>query len=143
MSTMKKQKIDRVKVYELLMYHDVVEIECGDVCISKEEQHKKSKESEQKAMVKLKKKLPDPLSQKFADLFIEFEEGRTVEARFAKAVDALDAEIHELDYKQDWVGWTEEFLRKKKQHKFKEFPELEAMFEKTIAFCRKNGYFEQ
>lgn len=143
LSTTKKMKINRLRVYELLMYHDVVEIECGDVCISKEEQHKKNKKLEQKAMLVLKKKLPAPLNQKFADLFMEFEEGKTIEARFAKAIDALDAEIHELDYKRDWVGWTEEFLRKKKQHKFKDFPELEATFEKTIAFCRKNGYFEQ
>ncbi len=143
LSSMKKQNIDRLKVYELLMYHDVVEIESGDVNITNEKMQKNKQKREQEAMHVLKEHIPVVLKDKFVTLFTEFEERKTVEARFAKAIDALDAEIHELDYKEDWKGWTEEFLRRKKQPLFEEFPELRATFEKTIEFCKKKGYFDQ
>ena len=141
LSTMPLAKIDRLRVYELLMYHDLVEIEAGDVCISKEELRKQKKEREMKALHSLKNKIPPVLKKKFVDLFLEFEKCETIESKFAKAIDALDAEIHELDYKEDWKGWTEEFLRRKKEPLFEEFPLLRALFEDCIAFCKKNGYF--
>ena len=49
---------------------------------------------------------------------------KTIEATFAQAIDKLDADIHELDYKIDWLGWTEEFARKCKQSYFNSFPEM-------------------
>lgn len=73
----------------------------------------------------------------------EYEEAKTREARFCKAIDALDAEIHEMDYKEDWKGWTEDFLRKSKEHLFDDFPELKELFEETTKFARDNGYFNQ
>lgn len=143
LSTMKDKTIDRLKVYELLMYHDVVEIEAGDMNVFDEHKRKDKKEKEILAAQILKKQLPSTLSQKFIDLFEEYEESKTKEAKFARAIDALDAEIHELDYPDDWKGWTEEFLRKKKEHLFTEFPDLKEMFEESVAFCRKEGYFER
>ena len=143
LSRMKKEKINRLKVYELLMYHDVVEIEAGDVNITNEKMQKSKQKREQEAMHILKENIPTVLKDKFVALFTEFEERKTIEARFAKAIGALDAEIHELDYPQDWKGWTEEFLRRKKQPLFEDFPELRVTFEKTIEFCKKNGYFDQ
>ncbi len=143
LSIMKDKTLNRLKVYELLMYHDVVEIEAGDINILEDHKRKDKKEKEIQAAKILQKQLPKALSQKFIDLFNEYEEGKTTEAKFARAIDALDAEIHELDYKDDWKGWTEEFLRKKKEHLFIDFPELKALFEESVAFCRKEGYFEQ
>ncbi|MBS3166161.1 HD domain-containing protein [Candidatus Woesearchaeota archaeon] len=141
--TRSNMKIDRLKVYELLMYHDVVEIECGDINLLKHDFHPDKFSKENKAALKLKEKLPEEIGTKFADLFNEFQDQKTLEARFAKAIDALDAEIHEMDYKKDWIGWTEEFLRKKKEPLINEFPELKEVFEETIAFVRKEGYFDQ
>ena len=140
---MNDNSIDRLKVYELLMYHDVVEIEAGDVCISKVEERKNRKEKERHAAEKLKEQMPKILQQRFIDLFNEFEEQKTKEARFAKAVEQLDAELHEMDYKEDWKGWTEEFLRNAKSKYFQEFPEMKEAFEKTTKFAREHGYFDQ
>lgn len=141
--TRTNSKLDRLKVYELLLWHDVVEIEAGDICLSKEDERKNKAECELKAMEKLKHYLPAVLKNKFKSLFLEFEEMKTPEARFAKAIDKLDAEIQEMDYKQDWKGWTEEFLRKHKEPYFKEFPEILEMFEETTKYARDNGYFDQ
>ncbi len=136
-----KPKLDRLKVYELLMYHDVVEIEAGDINLLNEQERKHKSEREKKAAHVLHQHLPAELGKKFLALFHEYEEGKSKEARFAKAIDALDAEIHELDYKEDWKGWTEEFLRKKKGPLFEEFPELKEAFEEIMSFVKKGGYF--
>tara|TARA_Y100000310_G_C20629036_1_gene787575 strand:- start:1153 stop:1713 length:561 start_codon:yes stop_codon:yes gene_type:complete len=139
-----KTKLDRLKVYELLMYHDVVEIESGDICISKVEERKNKKEIEMKAMKKLKDDFPEPIKEKAWKLFIEFEEEKTKEARFAKAIDSLDAEIHFLDHREWWKGWTAEMVRELKPwHLVKEFSEIEEAYEKCLAFAKKEGYFNQ
>jgi putative hydrolases of HD superfamily len=137
-----EEDLDRLKIYELLMYHDVVEIETGDIDLLDENSRLHKKEVEEKAMHVLKEKIPAVLSEKFLNLFMEFEAGETQEAKFARAIDALDAEIHELDYKEDWKGWTEEFLRKKKGPLFEEFPALKEAFEQTTAFAKENAYFD-
>lgn len=136
-----KHMLDRLKVYELLLYHDVVEIEAGDINLLNEQERKQKAEREKKAAHILHQHLPAELGKKFLTLFHEYEEGKSKEARFAKAIDALDAEIHELDYKEDWKGWTEEFLRKKKGPLFEEFPELKEAFEEIMEFVKKEGYF--
>ncbi len=136
-------KINQLRVYELLMYHDVVEIESGDFILHpKKTINKDKKKIEKIASKKLAKKIPEPLNKKFLKLFSEFEEQKTLEARFAKAIDKLDAEIHELDYKEDWKGWTEEFLIDSKMKYFEEFPEIKEMFLEIIKFLRKNNYFD-
>jgi len=146
LSTMERErenKLNRLKVYELLMYHDVVEIEAGDINLLHEHKRKDKKEKEMKTAHVLQKHLPLQLGEKFLAVFKEYEDGKTKEARFAKAIDALDAEIHELDYKENWKGWTEEFLRKKKGPLMEEFPVLKKAFEEIMEFTKKEGYFDR
>jgi putative hydrolases of HD superfamily len=124
------------------MYHDVVEIECGDVCVTKQGDDKK--EIERKAMEKLKEDFPEVIKDKVWQLFNEFEGQETREAKFAKAIDALDAEIHFLDYKEYWKGWTPQKVRDiKPWPQIKEFPELEEAYEKVFEFAKNEGYFNQ
>lgn len=96
-----------------------------------------------KAAELIVQKIPSTLSKKYLLLFQEYEEGQTPEARFCKAIDALDAVIHEIDYKLDWKGWTEEFLRSKKEPLFADFLEIREFFEEIIKYVRKEGYFGQ
>ncbi len=138
-----KTKIDRLKVYELLMYHDVVEIYAGDTPIHKKEQKKSQKQRELDSLNRLKHEVPKILKTKFIDLVNEYEENKTKEAKFAKAIDKLDAQMHELDYKKDWKGWTEKLLRELIQYHFTEFPELNKGFEGLITYAKENGYFNQ
>lgn len=124
------------------MYHDVAEIYAGDTPLHPEIKTMNKKEKEENAAKKLKQDLPEPLNNKFYNLFTEFTEQKTKEAKFAKAIDALDAEIHELDYKEDWKGWTKEFLIKKKSHLFEEFPELKKVFYDLLVYMEENDYFK-
>lgn len=136
-----KAKINRIKVYEILMYHDVIEIEMGDIPLHPNV--KKVHNDDSSYINELEKKLPVPLNTKFVELYQEYKEQKTIEAKFAKAIDALDAEIHELDYKNDWKGWNEEFLIKSKAHLFNEFPEMKKIFNEIVIYLRENKYFDQ
>ena len=125
------------------MYHDLVEIDAGDTAITDLEGRKSKKERESKALESLKTKLPSITAKKFEQLFQEYENGTSKEAKFVKAIDALDGAIHELDYKEDWKNWTEEFLRKHKGPIFEEFPELKETHEAFLKYAKENGYFDQ
>src|SRR3989338_9823875 len=84
LTKMQNHHLDRLKVYEMLMYHDVVEIEAGDIPIHHTERRKNKKENEKKALAKLKEQIPVELKNKFVSLFEEFEEEQTEEAKFAQ-----------------------------------------------------------
>src|SRR3989338_3585163 len=91
--TRTKNNLNRLKVYELLMYHDIVEIETGDIPIHHEEKRNNKKQEEMKAANKLAQELPEEVGKKLQSLFTEFEENKTPEAKFARAIDKLDALI--------------------------------------------------
>lgn len=135
-------KVDRLRVYELLMYHDLVEIKTRDYVLKPNLVHKNKKEEELEGAKSLKLELPEKLANKYFELFQEYEDQKTKEARFAKAIDQLDAEIHELDYKQDWQGWTKKFLIEKKLKYFEEFPELKEIFLEIVKYLEENTYFD-
>jgi putative hydrolases of HD superfamily len=131
--------IDKLKVFEILLYHDVVEIEAGDTPLHP---HSKAIRPDEKlALRRLKEDLPKHMREKVLSLFHEFEDTTSVEGRFARAIDALDAIIQELDYPDDWKGWSEEFLRKNKERRVREFPDCADFFEQLLAFQRDRGYF--
>ena len=139
-----QQKINRLKVYELLMYHDLVEIEVGDTPLNHSLNNRTNKfEKEQEGMERLSKKLPKPINNKFKELFNEFEEKNTLEAKFAKAIDKLDATIHEIDYKEDWKEWTKELLMEHSMSLFEEFPTLKKYFLQIVDFLEDNDYFKK
>ena len=143
LTKMQNHHLDRLKVYELLMYHDVVEILAGDIPIHHTEKRKKKKESEMKALAKLKNDIPTELKNKLVSLFTEFEEKKTEEAKFSQAIDKLDAQIHELDYKKDWKGWDEQMVRKFFEKPIAQFPEMKEIFEKLLKYVNEQGYFKQ
>ena len=142
-SSMVSQELDMLRVYELLMYHDVVEIVAGDTPLDPSNEQNDQSAKEQKAARILKDQLPDSLQDKYWNLFTEFETEQTVEAKFARAIDTLDAVIQELDYKEDWAGWSKEFLVSKKEKHFGEFPELLKEFYQIVDYLVAEGFFSQ
>lgn len=133
-------KLDRLKVYELLMYHDLLEIETGDVPLNPE--NNRIEKNEEKEIKILENKLPYPINLKFIDLYKEYKERKTKEARFSKAIDVLDAQIHELDYKEDWKGWTREFLVEQKIKYVKEFSPLEEAFNEVVKYLIETDFLK-
>ena len=142
-SSMVSQELDMLKVYELLMYHDVVEIVAGDMPLDPNNEAEDQSAKELKAAKSLRGELPNSLQDKYWNLFTEFETGQTVEAQFARAIDTLDAVIQALDYKADWAGWSKEFLVSKKEKYFIAFPELLKEFHQIVDYLVAEGYFSQ
>ena len=136
-----KLEVDRLKVYELIMYHDLVEIETGDVQLNKKTIGINKTELEKKASIKLSKRIPKELSEKYLNLFKEYEEKSSIESRFVKAIDAFDAVIHQLDNKP-WEGWTKKFLIESKKKYFEEFQEIDIMFDEIVDYVYENGYLD-
>jgi putative hydrolases of HD superfamily len=135
--------LDRVKVYEFLMYHDLVEIESGDVVLHPDVNRDDKDEKEKKAFEILVGKLPEPLASKYVKIFHEYEKRDSREAKFAKAVDCIESEMFYLDKKKEFKNWTKEFhINIRKKH-LKDFPEMAEMLKKVIAYCEENGYYDQ
>lgn len=136
-------KIDKLKIYDLLIYHDIVEIEAGDIPAHLIKQRKNKEEKELQAAKKLQKKLPNKINNKFMNLFIEFEEQKTLESKFAKAIDVLDPLINQLDNKDNkWKRLPKKTLIERKLKYFKDFPEIEKVFFEIIEFAEKNNYYK-
>lgn len=135
-------RIDKIKVYELLMYHDILEIELGDTPLQPNTTVD-DKKTEEDALNKLCKQLPSHLNVKFLSLFKEFKEQKTREAKFAKLIDSLDPIIHELDYKEDWKDWSKDFFVQEKSKYFKDFQDLMPIFNELLDYLTENNYFDK
>ncbi|MDR0607005.1 MAG: HD domain-containing protein [Candidatus Peribacteria bacterium] len=144
-------ELDRAKVFELLLYHDLAEIEIGDISLADTERRKNKKECEYQAMQKIASTLPSFMGEKYKKLYEEFETKSTPEARFAQAMDKLDAQLQcfntpeeEFDQiKTAFLPYSEELLRQQQQKHFVDFPEVLEFSEKIIQFFIENGYLPQ
>jgi putative hydrolase of HD superfamily len=82
---------DLRRVLELCLVHDLVEIGAGDTDAHDAEGQKDKREREERAADELFSLLPEDLGRWLRGLWEEYEEARTPEARFAKAMDRLQA----------------------------------------------------
>ncbi len=99
------KKVDVGKVVMLLTVHDIAEIYAGDPWAWKGKP-KDKKQKEQKAIKKLVKLLPAKQAKLISSLWKEYEDRKTEEAKFAKAIDKLETlNQHNL---ADLKTWTKE-----------------------------------
>lgn len=89
LSEYSNEPIDLLKTISMILIHDVVEIDAGDTYAYDEEAKKTQKERESKAADRLFGMLPAEQAERFKMLFLEFEEQKTPEARFAKTMDNI------------------------------------------------------
>lgn len=75
------------RVIQMLMLHDIVEIDVGDFPIHGGASSQKQAELEDKAAQRIFGLLPQAQGDEFLNLWREFEYGQTEDARFAKALD--------------------------------------------------------
>lgn len=79
---------NKLKILETITWHDIDEIETGDTLAHlKTAAHRK--EAEQ-ALPKVISRLPETIRQHIDDLMQEYEERKTPEARFVKAIDVIE-----------------------------------------------------
>ncbi len=103
------EDVDLLKVIEMLLIHDLVEIDAGDTYAYDTEGLKSQKEREAKAADRIFGMLPDDQRDWMFKLFHEFEEGDTPEARFARSLDNVQP-IMQNDA-SDGKDWREKGIR--------------------------------
>lgn len=81
------EKVDVLKVVSILLVHDLVEVYAGDTFAYDEEGKKSQRQRELEAADKLFSQLPVDLCKKIRDLWDEFEQWETPEAKFAHTLD--------------------------------------------------------
>ena len=83
------EKIDVARVMLMCLIHDVVEIDAGDTYAYDAEGLKTQKALEEAAKERLYSMLPEDQKADLVAIFDEFEERKTPEAKFARALDNL------------------------------------------------------
>lgn len=82
-------EIDTGRVVQMLLVHDIVEIDAGDTPLFNEAGNGDQLQREHVAADRIFGLLPDDQAELFRQLWEEFEAADTVNARFAKAIDRL------------------------------------------------------
>ena len=97
------EKIDVARVMLMCLIHDVVEIDAGDTYAYDTEGLKTQKARENAAKERIYSLLPDDQKEKLVEIFDEFEERKTPEAKFARALDNLQPLL--LNNSNDGGDW--------------------------------------
>lgn len=98
-------EINELKTIKLTLIHDVVEIYAGDVLAFDVEARKNKEIVEAEALEKLGAVYP-LFGKELTDLWYEFEERKSLEAKIAKAADAICPIFQRLQAKQSYVPFN-------------------------------------
>ena len=98
-----ERELDILRVIKMLVIHDLVEIDAGDTFCYDEKAIEDKAHREQKAAERLFSILPSDQAQEMMELWREFEELKTPEARFAACLDRIQPLI--LNYNTGGHTW--------------------------------------
>lgn len=84
------EPIDLEKVMKMVLIHDIVEIDSGDVFVYDTAKNHDNFDEELKAARRIFGILPEEQAEEFINLWIEFEEMKTPESKFARSLDRLE-----------------------------------------------------
>lgn len=102
--------IDFEKALKMVLIHDIPEIIAGDPSplgtdgtgrdshAYNEEARRKKHENEKRAAKEIFGKLPKPEGDELYNIWLEFEEGKTYEAKVAAALDKFEGKLQALEY---------------------------------------------
>lgn len=82
-------KIEILKVIQMLLLHDIVEIDAGDTILYDETGREEKEKEELEAAKRITGLLPKEIGDEYLKIWIEFEERETDEAIYAYAMDRL------------------------------------------------------
>jgi putative hydrolase of HD superfamily len=97
--------VNLLRVIKMLMIHDIVEIDAGDTFLFDTKKNHTNTEEELQAAKRIFGILPEAQAQELVALWLEFEEGQTDDARFAKAMDRFEPMLQNAS--NDGGTWAE------------------------------------
>lgn len=126
------EELDRLKVFEYLIYHDVPEVYAGDAKFNNPEEMKLKEQKEAEAIQKILSFIPNP--QRFNKFLSEYEHRQTREAEFAKAIDCIDSCIRNLNDNNNApeIGFTADLIRNKYRPHVSKFSLTNQLFEEIM-----------
>mgnify|MGYP003304070261 CR=1 FL=1 len=139
MAEYSNEKIDVARTVEMVTIHDVIEIDAGDTYAYDEAANATKAEREKKAADRIFGILPADQAKYFMDLWLEFEEASTPEAKFANAMDSVQPVM--LNDASDGLAWREHGVaaskvRARADRKIK--PGSEKLYEMILDIIDKN-----
>lgn len=93
--------LDELKAIKLALIHDIVEIYAGDVLVFNVAARKENEQEERRALQELMSLCPE-FGQELHDLWFEFETKTSMEAKIAKAADAICPIFLRLQMRQSY-----------------------------------------
>lgn len=137
--------LDAPRVVEMLLVHDIGEIDTGDTMIYADVDWAARKRAERAAVERIFGLLPDAQRERFLARWIEFDDETTPEAVFAHAVDrAMPALLNLASHGQSWRenGVTYEQVVKRIGPPIEAgCPELWAHMKSRLDAAQKAGWF--
>jgi putative hydrolase of HD superfamily len=106
MAPMLDVPVDLLKALKMAILHDLPEALAGDVPVfdyQGEGGPAARLELERQAMLTILKDIPEPMATEFFDIWVEFEEQASVEAKLVKAADKLEVQIQHNE--ADLTSW--------------------------------------
>lgn len=82
--------VDILKVVKMVLIHDIVEIDAGDTFIYDTVKNHTNTDEELEAAKRIFGLLPSEQAKEYIDIWKEFEDGLTDEAKFARSMDRLE-----------------------------------------------------
>ena len=101
---------DRFKAVQMVLVHDIVEIDAGDTYAYDVEGHNDKAERERKAADRIFQLLPEDQAREMRALWDEFEAAQTPEAKFANTVDRMQPLLHNC--LTEGATWKESQVRR-------------------------------
>lgn len=134
-------------VIQMLLLHDIGEIDTGDTIVYATEGLEQRKAAEQAAVKRICAMLPAAIGDSYVELWLEFEEATTPEAKFAHAMDRSIPII--LNLANNGQSWRENGIRHEQVVKRNGpavkagCPALWAYLEQELARAHAEGWFGQ
>lgn len=104
------EPVDVLKTMKMVLLHDVVEIDAGDTYAYDTAGNETKRERELAAAQRLFPILPDDLAEEYRELWDEFENERTPEAKFAHVLDNFQPAL--LTHSEGGKAWREHGVKK-------------------------------
>lgn len=136
--------LDISRVIEMVLIHDIVEIDAGDALVYDTALREEKKEKELRAAERIFGMLPEDQRDAFRDLWEEFEARGTSEARFAAALDRLEPIVQNASTRgHAWLenGITRQQAETVNEHISEGSTDIWQYVEELFAEADEKGYF--
>jgi len=106
------QPLDILKVIKMVLIHDIVEIDAGDVFLYDTQKNHDNREEERQAAKRIFGLLPEDQCNEMLALWEEFESNETAEAKFAHAMDRFEPFLQNVSNNGGtWMEYNIEYSR--------------------------------